>query len=319
MGDEEFAEYTASRLAGLPGVLAVALGGSRASGANRPDSDWDFAVYYRGRFDPDDLRALGWPGEVSAIGGWGGGVFNGGAWLRAEGRPVDVHYRDLDDVEHQITEAREGRFRIERLMFHLAGIPTYIVAAELALNRVLRGSLPRPDYPDKLRITASQRWRADARLTLGYARDAHAARGHVADTAGLIATAAAQAAHGVLAGRGEWITNEKTLLERAGLRSVDAVLSGLAADPEQLTKAVDAAERLLGLSAQSASAETLWTRPRGTRLQPGLPVARALISLAPDPPTATAAGAGRSRPARPAPSWRTRDNPGPAPAADSAR
>ena len=122
MGDEEFADYIASRLAGLPGVLAVSLGGSRASGANWPDSDWDFAVYYRGRFDPDDLCALGWPGEVSAIGGWGGGVFNGGAWLRVEGRPVDVHYRDLDDVEHQIAEAREGRFGIERLMFHLAGI-----------------------------------------------------------------------------------------------------------------------------------------------------------------------------------------------------
>jgi predicted nucleotidyltransferase len=131
VGDEEFVDYIASRLAGLRGVAAVSLGGSRASGASRPDSDWDFAVYYRGRFDPDDLGALGWPGEVSAIGGWGGGVFNGGAWLRVEGRPVDVHYRDLDDVGHRIAEAREGRFRIERLMFHLAGIPTYIVAAEL--------------------------------------------------------------------------------------------------------------------------------------------------------------------------------------------
>ena len=248
VGDEEFADYIVSRLAGLPGVLAVSLGGSRASGTNRPDSDWDFALYYRGRFDPGDLRALGWPGEVSAIGGWGGGVFNGGAWLRVEGRPVDVHYRDLDDVEYQVAEAREGRFGIERLMFHLAGIPTYIVAAELALNRVLRGNLPRPEYPGKLRVTASRRWRAEARLTLGYARDAHAARGHVADTAGLIATAGAQAANAVLAGRGEWITNEKTLLDRAGLRPVDAIVSGLAADPGQLIQAVDAAQRLLGLS-----------------------------------------------------------------------
>jgi predicted nucleotidyltransferase len=248
VGDEEFADSIAGRLVGLPGVLAVSLGGSRASGASRPDSDWDFAVYYRGRFDPGDLRALGWPGEVSAIGGWGGGVFNGGAWLRAEDRPVDVHYRDLDDVEHQIAEAGEGRFGIERLMFNLAGIPTYIVVAELALHRVLRGSLPRPEYPDKLRIAASRRWRADARLTLEYARGAHAARGHVADTAGFIATAAAQAAHAVLAERGEWVTNEKTLLDRAGLRTVDAAVRGLPADPEQLISAVDAAERLLGLS-----------------------------------------------------------------------
>jgi transposase InsO family protein len=54
---------------------------------------------------------------------------------------VDVHYRDLDDVEHRLAEAQEGRFGIERLLFHLAGIPTYIVAAELALNRVLHGQL----------------------------------------------------------------------------------------------------------------------------------------------------------------------------------
>src|ERR1700691_5182134 len=171
VGDEEFADYIAKRLAGLRGVAAVSLGGSRASGTSEPDSDWDFAVYYRGRFDPRDLVELGWPGEVSAIGGWGGGVFNGGAWLRVDNRPVDVHYRDLDDVEHRIAEAREGRFRVERLMFHLAGIPTYVVVAELALHRVLRGSLPRPEYPEKLRITRSQRCSAGAGMTLVYARD----------------------------------------------------------------------------------------------------------------------------------------------------
>jgi predicted nucleotidyltransferase len=243
--DAEFAGYVAGGLAGVPGVLAVTLGGSRAAGTSRPDSDWDFAVYYRGRFDPGDLRALGWPGEIAPVGGWGGGVFNGGAWLRVHDRPVDVHYRDLDDVEHRIAEAREGRFAIERLMFHLAGIPTYIVVAEVALNRVLRGRLPRPEYPEKLRVAASQRWRGDARTTLAYAREAHAARGHVTETAGFIATAAMQAAHAVLAGRGEWVTNEKRLLDRAGLRSVDTVLSGLAADPGPLTAAVDTAENLL--------------------------------------------------------------------------
>lgn len=131
-------------------------------------------------------------------------------------------------------------------MFHLAGIPTYIVVAELAQHRVLRGSLPRPEYPDELRVAASQRWHRNAQLTLDYAQKAHAARGHVTETAGLIAIAAAQAAHGVLAGRGEWVTNEKTLLDRAGLRPVDAILEGLTADPDQLTRAVDAAERLLG-------------------------------------------------------------------------
>ncbi|GAA0904155.1 hypothetical protein GCM10009549_07440 [Streptomyces thermoalcalitolerans] len=94
--DSSFLRDTADRLAALPGVRAVALGGSRARGTHRPDSDWDLALYYRGRFDPAGLRAVGWEGEVSEIGAWGGGVFNGGAWLRIDGRRVDVHYRDLD-------------------------------------------------------------------------------------------------------------------------------------------------------------------------------------------------------------------------------
>jgi hypothetical protein len=142
-GEDAFCVEAGDLLARLPGVQAVTLGGSRAAGAAGPDSDWDFAVYYRGAgFDPASLRSLGWPGEIFPIGGWGGGVFNGGAWLRAGSRRVDVHYRDLDDVEHRLAEAQEGRFGIERLLFHLAGIPTYIVAAELALNRVLHGQLP---------------------------------------------------------------------------------------------------------------------------------------------------------------------------------
>lgn len=103
--------------------------------------------------------------------------FNGGAWLRAGNRRVDVHYRDLEDVEDRITEAEQGRFGIERLLFHVAGVPTYIVAAELAMNRVLHGQLPRPDYPAALRRTAPARWRGEAQATLGYARSAHAARG----------------------------------------------------------------------------------------------------------------------------------------------
>jgi hypothetical protein len=74
---------------------------------------------------------------------------------------------------------------------------------------------------------------------------AHAARGHLADTAGAIAVAACQAAHGVLAARGEWITNDKTLLDRAGLRGMDEILAGLTAEPESLAGAVARAAALV--------------------------------------------------------------------------
>ncbi|MFC0597721.1 nucleotidyltransferase domain-containing protein [Streptomyces palmae] len=252
--DEAFLVQLADRLAALPRVRAVALGGSRATGDHRPDSDWDLALYYRGPFSPDSLRALGWPGEVFGIGDWGGGVFNGGAWLRVDGRRVDVHYRDLDEVEHQLAEARAGRFGVERLLFHLAGIPTYLVVAELAVNRVLHGELPRPAYPEELRRRAPERWWGDARNTLDYARAAHAGRGHLTDCAGAVATAACQAAHAVLAARGEWVTNEKTLLDRAGLREVDRILHSLDPRPENLTSVLDQAAALLEQAVEAARA-----------------------------------------------------------------
>ncbi|MBQ0951385.1 nucleotidyltransferase domain-containing protein [Streptomyces anthocyanicus] len=244
--DQAFLDTTADRLATLPAVRAVTLGGSRAQGAHGPDSDWDLAVYYRGAFDPEDLRAVGWPGEVSELGAWGGGVFNGGAWLTIDERRVDVHYRDLDVVEHETAEAEAGRFGVEPLMFHLAGIPTYLVVAELAINKVLRGDLPRPAaYPEALRSTAPDHWYGTATATLAYARAGHAPRGALTQVAGALALATTQTAHAVLAARGEWVTNEKGLVERAGLDGTDVLLAGLTPEPRALDDAVTRAGTLL--------------------------------------------------------------------------
>ncbi len=68
--DTRSVEYLAERLAAVPGVVAVTLGGSRAVGA-AAGSDWDFGLYYRGGLDPADISALGWPGRVFAPGEWG--------------------------------------------------------------------------------------------------------------------------------------------------------------------------------------------------------------------------------------------------------
>ncbi|EPH41143.1 nucleotidyltransferase domain-containing protein [Streptomyces aurantiacus] len=244
MTDDLFLDHVADHLAALPAVHAVTLGGSRAQGTHTPDSDWDLALYYRGTFDPDDLRALGWGGEVSEIGGWGGGVFNGGGWFSIDGRSVDVHYRDLDVVEHELAEARQGRFRWEPLMFHLAGIPSYLVVGELAVNQVLRGSLPRPEYPQALREAAPPVWRGRAAMTMQYAKSSYAPRGQATEAAGAIATAALETAHAVLAARGEWVTNEKRLLRQAGLRDVDAVMAELRPEPDAVARAITDAETL---------------------------------------------------------------------------
>ena len=77
------------RAAKIPGVVAVTLGGSRARGIARADSDWDFGLYYRGSIDTDAIRALGYPGTVVEPGDWGR-IVNGGAWLRVEDERVDL-------------------------------------------------------------------------------------------------------------------------------------------------------------------------------------------------------------------------------------
>ena len=55
-------EQLATKLAAIPGVVAVTLGGSRASNTAVEGSDWDFGLYYRGSLDPAGIVALGWPG-----------------------------------------------------------------------------------------------------------------------------------------------------------------------------------------------------------------------------------------------------------------
>ena len=84
-----------AELGAQPGILAVAVGGSRAAGTADAGSDWDLGVYYRGRLDAAALAELG---EVNPPGAWGR-IMNGGAWLTVGGEKVDVILRDLDVVE----------------------------------------------------------------------------------------------------------------------------------------------------------------------------------------------------------------------------
>ena len=104
----------------------------------------------------DPFEELGWPGRVFRPFEWGQ-VMYGGAVFDLDGRHFDIHFRNLDVVEHWTREANEGRFEVHILGFHLAGIPTYMLPGELAGSRDLWGELPRPGYPDALRQSAPTR------------------------------------------------------------------------------------------------------------------------------------------------------------------
>ncbi|MFE7355507.1 nucleotidyltransferase domain-containing protein [Streptomyces sp. NPDC057543] len=164
----------ASRLGTLPGIRAVALGGSRARGTHRPDSDWDLGVYYRGTPDLAALTALaseaqGSPAEVAGPGGWGPWV-DGGAWLRVDGVPVDWILRDLDRVEAVWADCREGRYEVGVQPGHPLGFWSPAYPGEVAIGRVLAdpgGELTRLQretrtYPEPLRTALVEAaWEAD--------------------------------------------------------------------------------------------------------------------------------------------------------------
>jgi hypothetical protein len=127
------------------------------------------------------------------------------------------------------------------------------VLAELAGQQVLRGQLPTPDYPAALRKRAPRVWWDMAERTFGYAHANYARYARLALCAGLVGRAASQAGHAVLAARGQWVTNEKTLLTRAGLRQVDEFIAMAAPDPGVMREVV---ERSRALCADAVSDAT---------------------------------------------------------------
>jgi hypothetical protein len=231
--DEEFEEMVAEVVLAMPRAEAVMLGGSRARGDHRPDSDWDFAVYYRGAVTASYFEGLGWPGTVFRGGEWGQ-VMYGGAHFDLDGRHFDVHYRNLDVVNHWSHEAEEGRFGVHWLGFHIAGIPTYMLRGELATGRVLAGNIERPTgYPDALRIAAPDWWRGAATHELGYA-SYWASDANAVSLAGSLARATLETAHGRLAARGQWALNEKRMVRAAGLESLIPILGAVGTTREQM-------------------------------------------------------------------------------------
>jgi predicted nucleotidyltransferase len=135
-------EDMADRLAEVPGVVGVLLGGSRARGEHRPESDWDLGVYYRGELDLTALRALAGPDvDVAGPGGWGPGV------------AVDWILRDLDRVERVWADCREGRYEVGVQAGHPLGFWSPCYAGEVALGRVLAD--PAGELTDLRRRTAT--------------------------------------------------------------------------------------------------------------------------------------------------------------------
>ena len=234
-------QVIAETLAALPGAVAVVLGGSQGNRSADAGSDWDLAVYYRGSID---LRALAAFGEVHPPGSWGR-IMNGGAWLRSADAEVDVILRDLDVALHWTRQAEAGIFEVDALLGYAAGVPTYLLAAELASGRVLSGELPVVGpVPPRLVEAGPPRWRFARDFSLDYAL-MHASRGDVVGAVGQAAKAAMEEANAHACEQGRWVLNEKRLLAAAGLDGLASHFARVPRRPAGLTRWVEAVARAL--------------------------------------------------------------------------
>ena len=228
-------------LANLPHVVAVTRRRPGKS-SSEPTETWDLGLYHRGGFDPDDLVHLDGIRTARADRGRKGSDWS---TLLVDGLTVNIHCRDLDVVEHWAREAQQGRFQVKESPGHLAGTPTYTLAAEIASSQVLAGSLDlNVDYPDRLAEAGAIHWRYHAGTSLDHA-SARAALGDLSGVVHHLARAYAEAAHARLCEAREWALNEKETLEQAELTHLNEILTALNTDPVTLTQRVMQARALL--------------------------------------------------------------------------
>lgn len=263
----------ATRIAAVPGIVAVALGGSRARGDALPGSDVDLGLYYRGKPDLRRLRALarrlaGPDAELTEPGGWGTWV-DGGGWLTVDGVAVDWIYRDLDRVQRCWTQAQQGRFAFHQQVGHPLGVPDFSYPAEVGLAVVLAdptGELAAMQsavrvYPEALRAPLVRLvW--EAAFTVEIARKG-AVRGDTTYVAGALARAMQLCAYALHGHARVWLTNEKGAVTAAGrlpgaptefAERAHAVLGRLGTTAAQLTAAVGVAANLVA-DTEAACAE----------------------------------------------------------------
>jgi hypothetical protein len=221
----------------------VLLGGSRGRGEARADSDWDLFVYHVGDLDVAEIEALG-AADLVPPGTWGP-LYDGGGTLNVDGLEVDLSFRRLDIVEDVLFAAEHGAFRVYLAPQSIVGVPSYVLAAELALGEPLFGALPRPEFPPALRDSAARWWHGHAAFSLLIAEDL-AAVGDLVGGVGLLAKAVLAEAHARLAASGTWSVNEKGLAGRGGLGDTAATIGGSAVSVGALELAIDDLRERIG-------------------------------------------------------------------------
>jgi predicted nucleotidyltransferase len=230
MPSDPLLDRLTSALAEVPGVEAIALGGSQARGTHHAASDHDIGLYFSetqaldtdrladvARTLVDDSDAAG----VTPVGDWGPWIV-GGAWLAIEGRKVDLLYRNIEAVARVIAACSAGDVTMHYQPGHPHGFCSAIWMGEVALCRPLHdprqtiaklkaAALP---YPPGLREALIRCFLWEILFAIENAELA-ASRGEQTHVAGCAYRAFACLAQVLFALNARYLINEKGALQEA--------------------------------------------------------------------------------------------------------
>lgn len=220
-------EHLVGQLRQVPGMAAIVLGGSYATGTQHAASDLDIGLYYSEArpFAIADIRriaeevAVQRPVTVTDFYGWGAWV-NGGAWIHTAHGKVDFVYRSLEHVERTIDEAEQGIARHDYDQQPTHGFYSVIYLAETRScvplhdpDRLIGALKQRVEvYPPRLKqqIIADSLWAAE--FTLLHARS-FAAQGDIYNTVGCLTRVTGNLTQALFALNERYFMRDKQVLQ----------------------------------------------------------------------------------------------------------
>ena len=224
---QELLTRLVDHLRAVPGMAAIVLGGSYASGTQHATSDLDIGLYYweAQPFDLAIIRRIAdaisvqGPATVTEFYEWGAWV-NGGAWIHTAHGKVDFLYRNLDHVQRTVTEAQQGITHHDYAQQPTHGFYSVIYLAETDICRPLYdpqgviADLKRQVaiYPAALKqkLVADTLWSAE--FTLLFAHD-FAAKGDVYNTVGCLTRITANLTQALFALNEQYFMRDKQVME----------------------------------------------------------------------------------------------------------
>ncbi|MEZ4660609.1 MAG: nucleotidyltransferase domain-containing protein [Caldilineaceae bacterium] len=255
-------ESLVAQLSQIPGMVAVVLGGSYASGTQHARSDMDIGLYYdeASPFAVADIRRVA---EEIAVDGaptvtqfyeWGAWV-NGGAWIETPVGKVDFLYRNLEQVQRTISEARQGIVHHDYDQQPTYGFYSVIYLAETHIciplydpeGRIAQLKAQVANYPPQLKekIVAGSLWAAE--FSLLFARN-FAAQGDVYNTVGCLTRVASNLTQVLFALNETYFMRDKKVMETIAafpivppdyVQTINRILAHPGRTAPELSKAVN--------------------------------------------------------------------------------